>query len=90
MRLKEVKAEAEPVAVEPATEHRIKVDAQRKASYRTICTNIMTRAWCDAEQRDVSIDIAYLDRQSLLNWLSENQERTIRTVLALLGHKLSE
>ncbi|MFA5052827.1 MAG: hypothetical protein WC565_02115 [Parcubacteria group bacterium] len=73
-----------------ADERRLKVDESRKAVYRTVSTNIMTRAWSEAEGRVVSCDIAYLDRQSLLNWLSENQDRSLRAVLALLGHKLSE
>lgn len=90
MRVKEPEVAAETTAEPVVDERRIKVDEERKSTYRTICTNIMTRAWSEAERRVVSCDIAYLDRQSLLNWLAENQERSSRTVLAMLGHRLSE
>jgi hypothetical protein len=90
MRVKEPEVVVEATVEPVADERRIKVDEVRKSTYRTICTNIMTRAWSEAEGRVVSCDIAYLDRQSLLNWLAENQERSSRTVLALLGHRLSE
>lgn len=90
MRVKEPEVAVEITAEPVADERRIKVDEVRKSTYRTICTNIMTRAWSEAEGRVVSCDIAYLDRQSLLNWLAENQDRSNRSVLVLLGHRLSE
>jgi len=89
MRFKEPEAVVE-TSVEPVVEERrIKVDEVRKSTYRTICTNIMTRAWSEAEGRVVSCDIVHLDRQSLSHWLDENHERTVRTVLVMLGHPLS-
>jgi len=67
----------------------LKVDLLRKVFYRTVSTNIMVRARDDEFGKEVSTDIAYLDKQSLLDWLSKDQERTIKTVLVILGHDLN-
>lgn len=69
-------------------EYKFKVDLERKAKYRVVSTNIMVRAWDEELKRVVSTDIAYLDRQSLKLWLSEDPDRTIKTVLVILGHSL--
>lgn len=88
MRLKDT--EVAPVETpEPAKVDRLTVDDKRKTVYRNVTTNIMVRAFSEQEGRMVNCDIAHLERKSLLTWLSEDNDRTVRTVLVMLGHPLS-
>lgn len=88
MKLKQPESTSNRSVLPIKVEHKFKVDLERKAKYRVVSTNIMVRAWDEELKRVVSTDIAYLDRQSLKLWLSEDTDRTIKTVLVILGHSL--
>jgi hypothetical protein len=73
------------VVSEPTPAFELKADPER--INRRPVTNILVRATVFDGAKS-NVDITHLDRRSLLHWLSEDPERSLKVLLLLMGHPL--
>lgn len=85
MKTKKASEVSVAVASEPTPPFELKADPER--INRRPVTNILVRAMVFDGVKS-NVDIMHLDRRSLLHWLSEDPERSLKVLLLLMGHPL--
>ena len=85
MKTKKASEVSVAVASEPTPSFELKADPDR--INRRPVTNILVRAMVFDGVKS-NVDIMHLDRRSLLHWLSEDPERSLKVLLLLMGHPL--
>lgn len=85
MKTKKTSEVSVAVASEPTSSFELKADPER--INRRPVTNILVRAMVFDGVKS-NVDIMHLDRRSLLYWLSEDPERSLKVLLLLMGHPL--